>query len=80
MAERVAKQSKKPARKAPAAAPRESTGVKQPPAADERSEVARLTAELESVRAQLAALEAQREQLLNRIDWAIDSLHSLLEE
>ena len=36
-----------------------------------------LTAELEAAKSRIAALEQAREQVLNRIDWVIDSLHSL---
>lgn len=43
-------------------------------------EVERLRAELETARAEIAELLRQREQLANRIDWIINSLHSLLEE
>jgi hypothetical protein len=38
-----------------------------------------LKVELKAVEARIAALEQQRTELLNRIDWAIDSLHNLLE-
>ena len=40
----------------------------------------RLAAELKAARERIAALEAAREQVLNRIDWVIDSLHSLASE
>ena len=40
----------------------------------------RLAAELKAARERIAALEAAREQVLNRIDWVIDSLHSLAGE
>ena len=33
--------------------------------------------ELKAAKARIAALEEAREQVLNRIDWVIDSLHSL---
>jgi uncharacterized coiled-coil DUF342 family protein len=39
-----------------------------------------LRAELEAARARIAELERVREQVLNRIDWVIDSLHSLGDE
>lgn len=39
-----------------------------------------LRAELEVARARIAELERAREQVLNRIDWVIDSLHNLIEE
>jgi hypothetical protein len=38
-----------------------------------------LKGELAAAEARIAALEQQRTELLNRIDWALDSLHSLLE-
>jgi predicted nucleic acid-binding Zn-ribbon protein len=38
-----------------------------------------LRSELAAAEARIAALEQQRTELLNRIDWAIDSLHSLVE-
>jgi predicted nucleic acid-binding Zn-ribbon protein len=38
-----------------------------------------LKSELAAAEARIAALERQRTELLNRIDWAIDSLHSLVE-
>lgn len=37
----------------------------------------RLAAELAAAKAQIATLETARDQVLNRIDWVIDSLHSL---
>lgn len=39
-----------------------------------------LKRELEAARARIAELERAREQVLNRIDWVIDSLHNLIEE
>jgi hypothetical protein len=36
--------------------------------------------ELAAAESRIAALEQQRTELLNRIDWAIDSLHNLLEK
>jgi len=43
-------------------------------------ECRRLKAELDAAKARLEALETQRKELVDRIDWAIDSLHSLSEE
>lgn len=40
----------------------------------------RLLAELEVARDRIAELERTRDQVLNRIDWVIDSLHSLADE
>jgi hypothetical protein len=42
-------------------------------------EVARLKAELEAARARIAELEAKHAEIINRIDWVIDSLHNLTE-
>ena len=39
-----------------------------------------LKAELEAARAEIATLQQQRDQIVNRIDWIIDSLHTLLED
>lgn len=82
MADRVPGKAKKQAKKPP---PRAAKGKSAPAAA--RDQVAELTAECERLKAELAqaarrleALEAQRKELLNHIDWAIDSLHSLLGE
>jgi Tfp pilus assembly protein PilO len=68
--------------KRPAARPRE--------AADGASDMAQrlealererddLKAELEIARARIAVLEETRSQVVNRIDWVIDSLHNLSE-
>lgn len=38
-----------------------------------------LKAELEAARAQIAVLEESRSQVVNRIDWVIDSLQTLAE-
>jgi len=43
-------------------------------------EIARLTAELEESQARVARLEKSRAEAVNRIDWAIDSLHNILEK
>ena len=45
-----------------------------------QTEVTRLTRELEAATARIATLEQARDQVLNRIDWVIDSLHSLSED
>lgn len=38
-----------------------------------------LKAELEAARRRIAELETARAQVLDRIDWAIDSLHNVIE-
>ena len=40
----------------------------------------RLLAELTAAKKRIAALEVARDQVLNRIDWVIDSLHSLTDD
>ena len=45
-----------------------------------QGEIIRLTRELDAAQARIATLEQAREQVLNRIDWVIDSLHSLSED
>ena len=39
-----------------------------------------LISELEAARAQIAQLEQQHVQIVNRIDWIIESLHGLFED
>jgi chromosome segregation ATPase len=79
MADRIASKAKKPTKKltgksakgaAVSAAGRDRTGELE-------AECGRLRAELETAAKRIASLEAQQRQLLDRIDWAIDSLRSL---
>jgi hypothetical protein len=82
MAERVTGKSKKPARKAPAKASggqRADTAIRDRVAELEK-ECLRLKDELADAQTRLAAFAAQHEELVNRIDWAIDSLNSLAED
>lgn len=44
---------------------------------DLASENARLEAELAAARVKIAELEQKHEEIVNRIDWVIDSLHNL---
>ena len=44
------------------------------------ADVARLMTELEAARARIAELEAAQRDTLDRIAWAIDSLHTLLDQ
>ncbi len=53
------------------AAPKAKLGV------DLAAENARLEAELAAARSKIAELEQKHEEIINRIDWAIDSLHNL---
>jgi chromosome segregation ATPase len=71
-------------RKAPRATAR--GGQRASPAAREADEIARLERERDGLKEALAAaetrigeLERQRKEILDRIDWVLDSLHSLLE-
>lgn len=41
------------------------------------TENARLEAELAAARTRIAELEQKHEEIVNRIDWVIDSLHNL---
>lgn len=85
MAERTARKSKKPARKSPR---RASAGAQEgrsqsasrasaAQTVDLVTECERLKAELAAAEARIQAMEAQRKELLDRINWAIDSLTSL---
>ena len=42
-----------------------------------QAEITRLEAELAAARAQIAELEQKHAEIINRIDWVIDSLHNL---
>lgn len=69
MAERNTAKSKRS--DAGKAAPKAKPGI------DLASENARLEEELAAARAKIAELEQKHEEIINRIDWAIDSLHNL---
>ena len=45
--------------------------------ASSASEVARLKAELAAAHVRIAELEQRQTDVINRIDWVIDSLHNL---
>ena len=66
-------------RKADVPAPAANTSTPSPAARISllEAERDRLAAELAAAKAQIATLEAARDQVLNRIDWVIDSLHTL---
>lgn len=56
----------------------DSKSVRKPHAeVDLRSENARLRAELATAQQRIAELEQRTADALNRIDWVLDSLHSL---
>ncbi len=44
------------------------------------AEKAELAAKLTAARERIVALERQRDEALNRIEWVIDSLHTLAED
>lgn len=60
-------------RSEPVKAERKPTGGPAPP------EVVRLRAELAAAQTRIAELEAIQSDIINRIDWVIDSLHNLSE-
>ena len=80
MADRVAGKAKR-AKKASPRPAREAASARatRSPSGGLEAECERLKSELEAAEARIAALEAQRKQLLDRLDWAIDSLQSLRE-
>jgi chromosome segregation ATPase len=70
-----------------AAKPGEAAAASEPrgtPAADRIAELEaerdRLKAELAAARERISRLEEARAQVVNRIDWVIDSLHTLIED
>ncbi len=66
----------KAAARTPAAAAADSLEARVRSLESERD---RLTAELAEAHARIAKLEAARTQVVNRIDWVIDSLQNLIE-
>ncbi|MGD9802374.1 MAG: hypothetical protein AB7E81_07640 [Hyphomicrobiaceae bacterium] len=80
MADRTSGKAKKQVKKAPGRTARGAGNVRpQQPvrAANLEAECARLGAELKAAQAEIQALKDQRKELLDRINWAIDSLTSL---
>jgi chromosome segregation ATPase len=59
-----------------------AVAAESPAAAIKRLEAenARLVKDLQTAEARVAELERQRDSALDRIEWVIDSLHSLREE
>jgi hypothetical protein len=84
MAEREAKSKKRTVKAAPparlASGGSMATRAKSSEILSLETERDALQAELAAARARIAELERTREQALNRIDWVIDSLHSLADE
>ena len=81
MANRVASKAKKQTKRAPAKPAKGKGEASRSRGTTGRLEAdcERLKADLEAAAQRIAALEAQQKQLLDRIDWAIDSLKSLRE-
>ncbi len=81
MANRVASKAKKQTKRPPVKPAKGKSGASRSGETTGRleAECARLKAELETAARRIASLEAQQKQLLDRIDWAIDSLKSLRE-
>lgn len=80
MADRTVGKAKKQAKKAPVRSSKGMGRVRSEAAASPANlaaECVRLRKELEAAQAQLKVMEAQRKELLDRINWAIDSLASL---
>lgn len=82
MAERVAQKSRRPVvatrqtgRAAPAAGKRTAAG--QIEALEKERD--QLKAQLAAAQAKIVKLELARDEAVERIDWALDSLHNLLE-
>ncbi|MFV0294686.1 MAG: hypothetical protein ACK5JT_01020 [Hyphomicrobiaceae bacterium] len=82
MAVRTQKKAAKPRKRAAArkASGKSSAKVARKASATAETEVDRLKRELAHANERIAELEEQRRQLADRIDWVIDSLHSLMDE
>lgn len=48
-----------------------------PAAAEQQAEIARLVEELKAARARIVELEQKHAEIVNRIDWIIDSLQNI---
>ncbi len=83
MAERVAQKSKRravPQRQAARAAPAEGKRPAGGQVVALEKERDQLKAQLSAAQTQITKLEQARDEAVERIDWALDSLHSLLED
>jgi predicted nucleic acid-binding Zn-ribbon protein len=78
MAQRKAERARTAVRRAPARKA-ERRAAEQETLASVRAERDRLRMELEAARARIAGLEQRQREVLNRIDWIVDSLNSLME-
>lgn len=83
--ESVGKAAKAPAKRAPAKRQRQpvakpAVAKSAAAAATKNDGRARLEAELKDARARIAELEKLNEEAVNRIDWVIDSLQTVLAE
>lgn len=72
--------AKTPGKTAPARPAGEGETARNPRIAALEQERDRLAAELAAAKARIAKLEEARSQVVNRIDWVIDSLHNLIED
>jgi hypothetical protein len=79
MANRTVGKAKKPAKKITSGSPAPGPATAGPATADLKAECERLRSELQAAQAQIAAYEAQRRALADRVEWVIDSLHTLIE-
>jgi|EndMetStandDraft_8_1072994.scaffolds.fasta_scaffold1112059_2 hypothetical protein len=82
MAERVTQKVKRktaPARQVGRAAPAETKRTNGERIVALEKECDQLKAQLASARAQIIRLEQARDEAVSRIDWALDSLHNVLE-
>lgn len=76
---RKQKSSRPASAKAAASAPADAVSRLETRALAAERERDALKAELETARGRIAELERSRDQVADRIDWVIDSLHNLLE-
>ena len=81
MAQRKAKKAKRPAKRPgrTAKAPSEAKLKLEARIKSLEKERDRLKAQLDVAGARIASLERGRDEVVNRIDWVIDSLHNAIE-
>lgn len=79
MANRTVGKAKKPAKRTTSGSPAPGRAATGATLEELRAECERLKAELAAAQARIAAYEAQRKELADRVEWAIDSLHTVIE-